>query len=52
MICELKDKVAQFEKERILFMEDLAKLEKLYLMRVIDDKGDLLPFDPDENEEM
>ena len=51
LIAELKDKVKNFEYERIEFLDDRAKLAKLYDMGLIDNAGDPLlakpPDDPD-----
>ena len=44
VIIELKSKEEQFKKERILFMEDSTKIEKLHQMGLIDNKGYPLQF--------
>ena len=49
VIIELKSKEEQFEKERILFMEDSTKIEKLHQMGLIDNKGYPLQLNSDQN---
>ena len=36
--------IDKFESKRLGFIEDQEKLEKLYQMGVIDNKGDPIPF--------
>ena len=52
---KIEDLIAQvdkFKKERVLFIEDSAKFDKLYQMGIIDNHGDPLQFRPDEGEYM
>ena len=51
-IEDLITQVDKFKKERVLFIKDSAKLDKLYQMGIIDDHGDPLQLRPDESEYM
>ena len=48
LIEDLQSKVDSLEKERILYLNDQVKLEKLYQMGFIVSQGDPLPFKQDE----
>ena len=51
LIVELKDKIKNFEYERIEFLDNRAKLSKLYDMGLIDSVGDpLLTEQPDDHD--
>ena len=53
MISKLKSKIKKFEEEKLLFLEDSAKLSKLYNMGIIDSAGEPLygyPEDDDHEE--
>ena len=52
MIDGLKQQLTDFLKERIALLEDSEKLYKLYQLGIIDYKGDLLPFDQKDNQDM
>ena len=52
LIESLKDQVERYEKERAELMSDQDKLVKLYDMDIIDCKGDPLPFNPNDNDDM
>ena len=44
LIEDLQSKVDSLKKEKILYLNDQVKLEKLYQMCFIDSQGDLLLF--------
>ena len=52
IINDLKSKIERFEHERIILLEDQAKLAKLFDMGYIDNHGDPLPDLPKENDDM
>ena len=52
LIAELKDKVKNFEYERIEFLDNRAKLSKLYDMGLIDSAGDPLLVEPPDDHDI
>ena len=52
MIKDLQSQVENFERDKILYLEDQIKLEKLYKLGIIDSSGDPIPYRQDEYEDM
>ena len=50
LISELKRKVVLFESEKLEFLDDRAKLAKLYDLGIIDSAGEPLYVDPPDDE--
>ena len=48
----LQEKLDQFEDLKLKYYEDEDKFHKLYEMRIIDDKGDPIPYLPDREDDM
>ena len=52
MIIDLQSQVEKFERDKILYLEDQIKLEKLYKLGIIDSSEDPIPYRQDEYEDM
>ena len=52
IIEQLKSEVDKFERERIHLLDDQTKLAKLYDMGLIYDRGDPIPHNPNESDDM
>ena len=51
LINELKTKIVSFESEKLMMLDDRAKLAKLYDMGLIDSAGDPILVDPKDFDE-
>ena len=51
-ILQLKKLIDKFESEKLGFIEDQEKLEMLYRMEIIDNKGNSLLLDPPFEDDM
>ena len=49
LIASLKKKIVDFENEELVYMEDRAKLAKLYEIGLIDSSGDPILAHPDDD---
>ena len=50
LIDDLKEKIVNFEYERLEYLNDRSKLAKLYDLGLIDSVGDPLPANPDDDQ--
>ena len=51
-IEKLKRMIEKFQQEKLNYAEDMDKLAKLYDIGIIDSKGDPIPFQPDQVDDM
>ena len=51
-VHNLKIKLQEFEQQREELLENQDKLARLYEMRIIDSKGDYIPYKPEDNDKM
>ena len=51
-IENIKGMIENFQQEKLNYAEDMDKLAKLYDMKIIDSKGDTIPFQPDLEDDM
>ena len=51
-IEKLKEMIQKFELERLELIEDQDKLARLYELGVIDSKGESVPFNPSDEDDM
>ena len=51
-IEDLKIQLEEYEKLKMEYLEDESKLAKLFEIGIIDTKGEYVPFNPDDQDEM